>query len=424
MAPSAIGGSGWGRRSSFRAPPPWSPGRAVASAGRLPWPWLGPALGFWPSTSTSPRPRTRRRPAAPPAWTPSRTSAMWPTGPRSPPSRRGCTHDRGPLGVLVNNAGVGMSGPFTDMSAGDWEWIRSINLDGVLNGCRAFVPTMLDAGRGHVVNLSSVLGYLPSAMTPAYCTTKAAVLMFTLFGPGRLGPARRRRLGYLPRVDQHADHPADPIRWRRGHRRRGRGARSEAQRGFSRGHSPDLVARAVLDAIRRDRAVVPVGAEASAAWWLTRLPAGRRPVATRGRAGRDRAAAGTPPAPAGLIAGGLIAGESESSGQGSTIGAGAGAMAGAAHPRLGPRPRRPCRASTILSAPARARPPDETPPAPPTLPPAPHLRPPPPPTRRRSCHPPPAPGDRCRCATCPAGRSSARPPAPAGAGRPRAACRR
>src|SRR3546814_16095797 len=72
-----------------------------------------------------------------------------------------------------------MSGGFGDMSLDDWEWIRSINLDGVLNGCHAFGPAMIAAGRGQIVNMSSGLGYLPRASEVAYCTTKAAVLMFS-----------------------------------------------------------------------------------------------------------------------------------------------------------------------------------------------------------------------------------------------------
>jgi NAD(P)-dependent dehydrogenase (short-subunit alcohol dehydrogenase family) len=54
----------------------------------------------------------------------------------------------GPLDVLVNNAGVGLTGRFTDTSLDDWAWIRSINLDGVVHGCALFGPPMLERGRG------------------------------------------------------------------------------------------------------------------------------------------------------------------------------------------------------------------------------------------------------------------------------------
>ena len=46
--------------------------------------------------------------------------------------------DFGPLDVLVNNAGVGMSARLTDMTVDDWRWIRGVNLDGVVHGCHAF----------------------------------------------------------------------------------------------------------------------------------------------------------------------------------------------------------------------------------------------------------------------------------------------
>jgi NAD(P)-dependent dehydrogenase (short-subunit alcohol dehydrogenase family) len=69
-----------------------------------------------------------------------------------------------------------MSGRFTDVTAGDWEWIRSVNLDGVVNGCAVFAPGMLARGRGRIVNLSSGLAYLSPRTAPAYVATKAAVL--------------------------------------------------------------------------------------------------------------------------------------------------------------------------------------------------------------------------------------------------------
>ncbi|MBV9639088.1 MAG: SDR family NAD(P)-dependent oxidoreductase [Mycobacteriaceae bacterium] len=46
----------------------------------------------------------------------------------------------GPVDVLVNNAGVSVAGPFLDGSLDDWTWLRSVNIDGVIHGCRAFGP--------------------------------------------------------------------------------------------------------------------------------------------------------------------------------------------------------------------------------------------------------------------------------------------
>ena len=82
----------------------------------------------------------------------------------------------GPVDVLVNNAGVGMTGRFADMTVDDWRWIRSVNLDGVVHGCAAFGPGMVARRSGQVVNVSSGLAYTMRATEAAYVTTKAAVL--------------------------------------------------------------------------------------------------------------------------------------------------------------------------------------------------------------------------------------------------------
>ncbi|WP_436792590.1 SDR family oxidoreductase [Actinospongicola halichondriae] len=81
--------------------------------------------------------------------------------------------------VLVNNAGVGMGGPFTAMGMDDWDWIRSVNLDGVVLGCHLYVPAMVERGSGHVVNLASMAGLVPVRNMTAYNATKFAVVGFS-----------------------------------------------------------------------------------------------------------------------------------------------------------------------------------------------------------------------------------------------------
>ncbi len=74
--------------------------------------------------------------------------------------------------ILVNNAGVGLSGGVLDLELADWDWILSINLWGVIHGCHYFVPPMVDRGQGgHVVNLSSFLGFWGIPRAIAYSTS-------------------------------------------------------------------------------------------------------------------------------------------------------------------------------------------------------------------------------------------------------------
>ena len=192
-------------------------------------------------------------------------------------------HSRhGPLGILVNNAGVGMSGRFTDMGPQDWEWIRSVNLDGVVNGCAAFGPAMLERGRGHVVNLSSGLGYIPTPTEPAYVTTKAAVLALSQClradwaGNGVGVTAVCPGVINTPIVD-HTRFLGD---------RDTAQVQEQARRTFRRGHRPEKVAAAILDAIDRDRAVVPVGVEAHIGWYAQRLAPVRLRLAVTRRLNR------------------------------------------------------------------------------------------------------------------------------------------
>ena len=64
---------------------------------------------------------------------------------------------------MVNNAGVGLVGGFLDTSHKDWEWLIGINLMGAVHGCDAFLPAMVESGRGgHVVNLAWPPGCLPT----------------------------------------------------------------------------------------------------------------------------------------------------------------------------------------------------------------------------------------------------------------------
>lgn len=176
----------------------------------------------------------------------------------------------GPPDVLVNNAGVGMSGRFLDTSEEDWRWIIDINLGGVRNGCRAFGPAMVGRGRGHVVNVSSGLAFMPRATEPAYVTTKAAVLALTQCLRADWGP---RGVG-VSAVCPGVIHTGIASRTRYRGERASAESMARVRRLFARGHPPELVADAIVDAIARDRPIVPVGIEARVGWFLNgMLPA-------------------------------------------------------------------------------------------------------------------------------------------------------
>jgi NAD(P)-dependent dehydrogenase (short-subunit alcohol dehydrogenase family) len=86
----------------------------------------------------------------------------------------------GAVHILCNNAGVAtmeLEDKIWTSRDNDWKWCFQVNIWGVLNGVKAFVPRMLEAGEeGHVINTSSGNGGLyPLPTTPIYSTSKAAV---------------------------------------------------------------------------------------------------------------------------------------------------------------------------------------------------------------------------------------------------------
>lgn len=90
----------------------------------------------------------------------------------------------GALDVLVNNAGIGLSGPVTDMSLADWRRMQAINVDGTFLGVKHALPLMREAMAsarpgGSIVNVSSIAGIKPSPNAAGYSASKGAVRMFT-----------------------------------------------------------------------------------------------------------------------------------------------------------------------------------------------------------------------------------------------------
>lgn len=84
-----------------------------------------------------------------------------------------------PIDILVNNAGIMCLGALLDQDAALDERQIDVNLRGVLHGVRAVLPRMLQRGRGHVVNIASVVGKVAPPHAAVYAATKHAVVGLT-----------------------------------------------------------------------------------------------------------------------------------------------------------------------------------------------------------------------------------------------------
>ena len=79
----------------------------------------------------------------------------------------------GPIGALINNAGVADFGPIEDTSFARWRTVMETNLDGVFLMTQAFTPMLKDT-KGAIVNIASISGLRASTLRVAYGTSKAA----------------------------------------------------------------------------------------------------------------------------------------------------------------------------------------------------------------------------------------------------------
>ena len=175
----------------------------------------------------------------------------------------------GPAGILVNNAGVSLGGLFLDSTPEAWDRIISINLMGVVNCCRAFAPAMVESGMpAHIVNVSSLLGFAGMRGVSAYCTSKFGVLGFSESLRAELAAAQIGVSAICPGMVR-----TNIIR--NGVLESGDADIEEKNREIDefykkRNYPPERVALAVLRAIRKNRAIVPVTPEAWAAYYLKR----------------------------------------------------------------------------------------------------------------------------------------------------------
>jgi NAD(P)-dependent dehydrogenase (short-subunit alcohol dehydrogenase family) len=181
-------------------------------------------------------------------------------------------HDFGPASVLVNTAGVALHCPLDETTEEDFDWVMRTNFWGVVHATQAFLPHFQQAGRGHVINVSSVFGLAASPLSGAYAASKFAVRGFTEALAIELSVTH-------PRIHVTCVHPGGiktPLVRRGRVRGQGRLARrpEEATAAFER-HlartSAAVCARRIARVMLRPRSRLLVGADAYLIDWVVRL---------------------------------------------------------------------------------------------------------------------------------------------------------
>lgn len=91
-------------------------------------------------------------------------------------ARETLNREWGGIDILVNNAGIADANPMVNMSDADWARMLAINLQGVIDGCRTFVPDFIKQNSGYLLNVASVAGLLALPEMSNYNVSKAGVI--------------------------------------------------------------------------------------------------------------------------------------------------------------------------------------------------------------------------------------------------------
>jgi short-subunit dehydrogenase len=175
-------------------------------------------------------------------------------------------HDH--VDLLVNNAGVALSGTFEQTSEADFDWLMDINFHGLVRMTRAFLPLLRQRPRARIVNISSLFGLISPPGQSAYSASKFAVRGFsnalrlelektkvgvTVVHPGGIATAIARSARVSDKISAEE------------------GAKQQAMARKMLRMPADRAAEAIVRAIERDQARVLVGLDAKILALLERL---------------------------------------------------------------------------------------------------------------------------------------------------------
>lgn len=171
--------------------------------------------------------------------------------------------DVGVPDLLINSAGVARPGHFEELDVETFHWIMDINLMGPIHVCKAIVPGMLERGSGHIVNISSVAGFIGTYGYTAYGASKFGLRGFsdtlraelrsrgisvsTVFPPDTDTPQLAGEMPYKPAVTKIISETASL-------------------------QPAEKVAAAILKGIQKNRILIIPGFESKAIYLANNLP--------------------------------------------------------------------------------------------------------------------------------------------------------
>jgi len=170
--------------------------------------------------------------------------------------------------LLFNNAGITFGGETEDLTLAQWDAIIDVNIRGVVHGVAAAYPRMVERGSGQIVNTASMGGLMAAGLITSYVMTKHAVVGLSL---ALRSEAAAKGVGVTVVCPSAVETPI----LEKGHvgRFHGRDYYLKGQ-GVRRPLDPDVLAQQVLEAVRRDDAMLVTPRTARIAWRLGRYAPG------------------------------------------------------------------------------------------------------------------------------------------------------
>ena len=174
-----------------------------------------------------------------------------------------CFAELGQVDLLVNNAGVFQGGLCWERSVADWQWAFGVNVFGIINGQRSFLPRMIAQDtEGHVVNTASVAAFVSAPLSGPYVVSKCAAFSLTeclahdlaLVG-SRIGASVLVPSAFDTAIAQSS--AVRPDRFGVDTTEDGQGTAAALAQIVSQGMSPDEAVAPVIDGIRSGTFLIP-----------------------------------------------------------------------------------------------------------------------------------------------------------------------